>query len=102
MGTNSKWQKQNPVRELAHGVCRETGTPTCRKTALLKAKACRKWRTYPSLKVCRKTSTELIYHMLQPPLSARPPASVPADQAPLPDRRSIPRRVRLRLRQDLL
>jgi hypothetical protein len=67
MGTNSKWQKQNPVRELAHGVCRETGTPTCRKTALLKAKAGRKWRTYPSLKVCRKTSTELIYHMLPPP-----------------------------------
>ena len=36
------------------------------------------------------------------PLPARPPASVPADQAPLPGRRSIPRRVRLRLRQDLL
>ena len=63
MGTNSKWQKQNPDSSV-----QETGTPTCRKTALLKAKACRKWRTYRSLKVCRKTSTELIYHMLQPPL----------------------------------
>jgi hypothetical protein len=67
MGTNSKLQKQNPVRELAHGVCRETRTPTCRKTTLLKPRACGKWRTYPSLKVCRKTSTELNYHMLPPP-----------------------------------
>jgi hypothetical protein len=35
------------------------------------------------------------------PLPTRPPVSVPADPAPLPGRRSILRRVRPRLRQDL-